>query len=382
MQRLKLEQDENRLHSESTENLRTQHQGARWEMQDRGNEEKQSESLDSQRPEEEGAEKRKETASEEIGNLSEEKEWGTGQRDGKGGVEKTDMKQTSSSTVRARGAVEGRATAKGGHVSFVRRVKIPSFDLQVSSDDDRDEDTAPCAAAPQQKQSALPQRSHQAPYQSSPPQHHQSHPPQVTQLQRKQPQIHKHHPQQKHQPPTQQQQQQQQIAQRTAIRSKIPSFDLQDSSDSEEENEKKKSSGGHGAVERFGGIKVVTAASRAADQQGVKILLSAPAVHGHAPQAISQRVGEGGRHQGCGGGRQEGCDGDSGGKFGAQADTQGKINVDVAGVAGVGTLKGVNDKQNNTQTLGSAEPKVQRDQTSQGTVQETQHQHYITCMMT
>jgi hypothetical protein len=47
-------------------------------------------------------------------------------------------------------------------------------------------------------------------------------------------------------------------------------------------------------VERFGTIKVVTSASRAANEQGVKILLSAPAVHREDPQTSSQTGGQGG----------------------------------------------------------------------------------------
>jgi len=53
----------------------------------------------------------------------------------------------------------------------------------------------------------------------------------------------------------------------------------------------------------FGEIKVVTAASRAANEQGVQILLSAPAVHREAPQRklpqpSFQMVGEGGAQVG------------------------------------------------------------------------------------
>ncbi len=58
-----------------------------------------------------------------------------------------------------------------------------------------------------------------------------------------------------------------------------------------------------GKEKGFGKIKVVAAASRAANEQGVKILLSAPAVHREAPQRklsqiTFQMVGEGGAQVG------------------------------------------------------------------------------------
>jgi len=56
-------------------------------------------------------------------------------------------------------------------------------------------------------------------------------------------------------------------------------------------------------VTGFGKVKVVTAASRAANEQGVTILLSAPALHREAPQrklpqAGFQMVGDGGAQAG------------------------------------------------------------------------------------
>ena len=73
--------------------------------------------------------------------------------------------------------------------------------------------------------------------------------------------------------------------------------------DSEVEDSESEGANGNSigdAVKGFGTIKVVTAASRAANEQGVKIVLSAPAGHRQAPQTSSQTVGEGGGSMGDG----------------------------------------------------------------------------------
>jgi hypothetical protein len=74
---------------------------------------------------------------------------------------------------------------------------------------------------------------------------------------------------------------------------------------SESEVEDSESEGANGksigiAGKGFGTSKVVTSASRAANEQGVKIVLSAPAAHREAPQTSSQTVGEGGGSMGDG----------------------------------------------------------------------------------
>ena len=73
--------------------------------------------------------------------------------------------------------------------------------------------------------------------------------------------------------------------------------------DSEVEDSESEGANGNSigdAVKGFGTIKVVTAASRAANEQGVKIVLSAPAAHREASQTSSQTVGEAGGSMGDG----------------------------------------------------------------------------------